>query len=355
MANVPKFLRNNPEALKQWNEYILKIKQTSSGQYADRTFDPGPNIPIFDAQATGWSANASEWSAQPVTGISTTFENDTAFLLIVSGMRIIAELQFIIVTDASIPLQRPAYQQGFSELSTSYTFQFACSYFGKNNSFLVSKVISSILEVDSENTAVKTRIDFYKIYESASVIAVQLMIENRDMQTYIETKIRWNLSNDEITANLGQEVPFIETKNVSQSETYDYDLHIDLFNKSQAFLPINNTAFRQVISRENAGGLNFKGWTFYRRVPKIALRLSNFFPDIIAPTAPTIVATNEKTYVSLNMFAWVTFALVLMFIAVILYENSKPVKKLLSALETQASLFPQVSTIIPSIESFGNV
>jgi hypothetical protein len=285
----------DPQALKEWNNFLVRAENAKSRYLANKgqekkkktadtktlsspNFTPGPDVYMADYVHTGWSSTASEWTDESITGAVETYE-DTGFGMHVSGMRVHAQTDSTIieVTDGSVPLQ--FYTQGYNDntdfnsdaITIAEKFN-AAFYYIATNDISFDKVVITILAVDSANAATKTRLDFYKIYDADSVIAIQVIIENLDMETYRDTRVRFNLSTLEISENGASGSVTIYANRIPNQTVGDFD------TKQSYNWYVEGNSFEGGISYDDSGGHNFKGWTFYRRVPYTALRLSNFYP-----------------------------------------------------------------------------
>ena len=334
-AKTREYFKNDPETLQVWNHEMALAKTRREICKAARTNakglpqvkelidaklkaqkDTSPNVYLMDIQVDNWSSTAAEWTAQPVTGSTSTF-NDAYFQQHISGLRLHADSDStqIRISDGSIPLQFSADATSLGQYpatSVLSKFYFECTYAASDATTYMERIDINILEVDSSNTAVKTRLDIWRDFGSDPVIAVQIMLENVDMGTYWETRLRFNLSDDEINENngtgeitlYGERIPQMTVAMWDKSQAYDWA------NSEYGF---NGTVYDNDYNSQNN---NFKGVTFYRRVPKTALRAALLADVVTSVPAPTVVTAETKN----STLTWVTFILLLVLSGVVVFN-----------------------------------
>lgn len=313
---TPKFLENNPSAQKDWDifkrlsdERKIANELKKSAPKSEKK-DIGPDIPCFSNHLVGWRRTDSEWTDQSVTGTETTFD-DYGFSFHVAGMRIHAyagNYTQIFIDDGSIPLQfyNSYNSTGYDDYTLStvsqkfmatwmYTPESLVDGHG-NNSWGpdFSKCVVCILEQDpNSNVAIKTRLDFYRSYSGSSELSVQVIIEHKNMGSYIETNVRYNLSDREILYitngdlrtngnGAGTLIELWAPRNLNEQTVQSYD-------SSQVHTWWYTNTYDEVSNWDDySTSYNFfEGITLSRRVPITALDASDFFSRTVLTSVPS--------------------------------------------------------------------
>jgi hypothetical protein len=324
---APKFLKNNAPAQKEWNAYTAisndrKVSYASMPRVVrDAPKDIGPDLYCFDTHLTNWKRTDAEWTAPSITGAVTTYD-DNGFQFHIAGMRVHAyayNYTQIYIDDGSIPLQffnswNETGYAGYNLATVSQKFMASWLYSPQsyndgygNDSWVPSfnKLEVVVLEQDAtSNLASKVRLDFYRNF-GETLLAVQVMIENKSMGSYLETNVRFNVTDAEVQyiTNGGnridgdgsetkisfwaprnidgltvQQYDSLQTHSWYDTDTYDWLVFWNDYNDSHHF---------------------FEGVTQTRRVPYSALDASLFFPRSTA-TITTTSASDVK-----NRDAWI--------------------------------------------------
>lgn len=272
-----------------------------------KDFVPGANVYLVDYYNDNWLDDDIEWTADSITGFKSTFNNDY-FQQHISGFRLHADYDntYVNIEDGSSPLQT----WSTDARTIAGKFYWNIEYYSVQDTPFDHLDIS-ILAVDSTNAATKTRLDFYRDFGSGAVLAIQVMVETTDEMSHREMRVRFNLTQDQIddagaTSNVNIEasrIPLSTVRAFDREQSYDWNL--------------SEYGFFDTVYYDDLGFENFKGVSFYRRVPYTALTLSNFFPEVSASVnSTTTTMTNTTTSKSSNL-TWVTFGLVVLLFAIV--------------------------------------
>jgi hypothetical protein len=303
----PKSVESNPDAKREfdaWNAKMTAKRAAPKTKGARHPRGVGPALYSADIRVSNWSKTGAEWTQASATGVTTEFE-DSGFGLHVAGMRVHAYQENITIMDGSVPMQY--YFDNISNYdnnSTSISFKYAAewSFYVNDGGYDISKLVCSILEQDSNNTATKMRLDFYKDFTnysdaySAQELAVQVIIENLDKEGYIETNVRFNLSDAQITIADdygGTDNTYAEL----DLNRLDYRSTIALYDGSQVYNWSNyNSYYDNVYDHDLSTNLWLRGYELTRRVPYTVLQASAFFfPAAATVTNNVLGATNVAT------------------------------------------------------------
>jgi len=291
----PKSVESNLDAKREFDAWNSKMTEKRAAPKTKGPRHPrgvGPALYSADIRISNWSKTGAEWTQASATGVTTEIE-DSGFGLHVAGMRVHAYQDNISITDGSVPMQYYFDNIGsYDNNSTTIAFKYAAEWncYVDDTGYNISKLVCTILEQDANNTATKMRLDFYKDFTnysqtySAQELAVQVIIENLDKDGYIETNVRFNLSDAQIT--------IIDDENGTGS-TYasldlnrlDYRSTIALYDGSQVYNWGNYDSYNDsVYDHDLSTNLWLRGYDLTRRVPYTVLQASSFF----FPAVPTV-------------------------------------------------------------------
>jgi hypothetical protein len=333
---LPKFIEKNPEAKADYDLFLStrQAKRTAPKKKSTQRAT-GPALFSAEVRISNWSRTASEWTQGSVTGVDKTIE-DTGFGLHVAGMRVHANSSNIAITDGSVPMQYYHTNVGnYQSSSTSISFKYAAewSLFTDDDGCPLTKVVTSILEQDLNNTATKMRLNFYKNFTSAGgdsdVLAVQVIIETLDKDGYVETNVRYNLSNAQIAAindfdASGATNAELDANRLDENATIaNYDA-TQVYDWSAVTSGGNNISYNYVLDWDDlSSNLHFRGYEFTRRVPFSVLAASSFFFPTKTVTnnvlGATTVMTNQITDTNNSQNGWI-LALYIIVGLVILFQ-----------------------------------
>ena len=336
----PKFLLNNAEAKAEWDLYkAVSGKNQAAGASKVRAAkgvkrDIGPDVYCYDSHLTGWGRSDSEWTAPSVTGSVTTIE-DNGFQLHVAGFRIHAsayEYNQINIDDGSIPLQ--FYNSwdgtGYSDYNLAtvsqkfmaswlYTPQSDADGYGNDDwQPQFAKLVVTVLEQDpNSNTATKVRLDFYRDFFGDVILAVQAIIENKDMVSYRETNVRYNITDAEINyitdggsrengPGDGTRITLWAPRNIPDSTVAQYD-SLQVYGWQAASSYDMDTYWDDYSG--NAHNF-FEGVTLTRRVPYSAIDASLFFPrstNTVYTALPSNIKNRDVWIVTIGVLVAILF------------------------------------------------
>jgi hypothetical protein len=319
----PKFLANNPEARKEWDYFenlSANLQAKKSSKVRTATKDIGPDLYVFSSRPTNWTRNDAEWTAPSVTGSQATI-TDSGFQLHIAGMRIHANAYSysqIMIDDGSIPLQfyMNFNNTGYNEYNQAtiaqkfmatwmYTPQNFANNHGNDGGWPdFSKLVTTVLAQDPKsNAATKMRLDFFRSYSGPDVLAVQVIIENLDKESYLETNVRFNITDAEvnyITDDGGRDGNGQDTLIELWAPRAIPDMTVGNYDSGQVYGWTNSYTYDEYPYWNDYGLAHrfFEGITQTRRVPYSAIDASLFSPR--STQTITEVPTDIK-----NRDAWI--------------------------------------------------
>ena len=309
-TTYPENVVNKPEAKAEYDLFrkICDSKRAAPKvRGAKKARAVGPALYSADTRISNWSKTGAEWTQVSVTG-QTWEKNDSGGSnyngLHIAGMRVHAQRDEIYITDGSVPMQY--YFDNISNYdgnSTSISFKYAAQWYLSvaDGNQGITRIVSSILQQDANNTATKVRLDFYKDFSgyndyTDTELAVQVIIENLDQNGYIETNVRYNLTDAQIYV-INEESGTGSTYVELDLNRMDYRQTVALYDGVQMYDWDNLDSFyANVYDDELSSNLWLRGYDFTRRVPYTALQASAFFfPAAASVTNNVLGATNVAT------------------------------------------------------------
>ena len=308
-TTYPKNIENFPEAKAEFDQFrkICDAKRTTP-KTKNASRGVGPALYSGDTRISNWSKTGAEWTQDSVTGQTYDYHSTggTYYGFHVAGMRVHAQTDEIYIHDGSVPMQYN-FNNGSTysviDTSTSISFKYAAEWYlyTDDGNQDITRIVSTILQQDANNAATKIRLDFYKDFTgynsyTAEQLAVQVIIENLDQNGYIETNVRYNLTDAEIYVTLDENGSG-GTYATLDFNRMDYRSTVGLYDGTQVYAWYGyDSYYDQINDNDLSTNLWLRGYDFTRRVPYTALQASAFFfPASASVTNNVLGATNVAT------------------------------------------------------------